>query len=32
MNRPLRVVLTLVVTGLCTVYLLWKIDVGRTRG
>ena len=30
MSRPLRVVLTLVVTGLCTAYLLWKIDVGRT--
>ena len=30
MNRPLRVVLTLVVTGLCTVYVLWKIDLGRT--
>jgi uncharacterized protein (TIRG00374 family) len=30
MSRPLRVVLTLVVTGLCTVYVLWKIDLGRT--
>ena len=30
MSRPLRVVLTLVVTGLCTAYLLWKIDLGRT--
>jgi glycosyltransferase 2 family protein len=30
MNRPVRVVLTLVVTGLCTAYVLWKIDLGRT--
>ena len=30
MNRTLRVVLTLVVTGLCTAYVLWRIDVGRT--
>jgi uncharacterized protein (TIRG00374 family) len=30
MSRPLRVVLTLVVTGLCTAYVLWKIDLGRT--
>jgi hypothetical protein len=30
MSRPLRVVLTLLVTGLCTAYVLWKIDVGRT--
>ncbi len=30
MNRPLRVTLTLVVTGLCTAYVLWKIDIGRT--
>ena len=30
MNRPLRVALTLVVTALCTAYVLWKIDVGRT--
>jgi glycosyltransferase 2 family protein len=30
MKRPLRVVLTLVVTGLCTAYVLWKIDIGRT--
>ena len=30
MNRPLRVALTLVVTGLCTAYVVWKIDVGRT--
>jgi uncharacterized protein (TIRG00374 family) len=30
MSRPLRVVLTLVVTGLCVAYVLWKIDLGRT--
>ncbi len=30
MSRPLRVALTLGVTGLCIAYLLWKIDVGRT--
>ena len=30
MKRPLRVLLTLVVTGLCTAYVLWKIDLGRT--
>jgi uncharacterized protein (TIRG00374 family) len=30
MNRPLRVFLTLVVTGLCTAYVLWKIDLGKT--
>jgi glycosyltransferase 2 family protein len=30
MTRPLRVVLTLVVTGLGTAYLLWKVDVSRT--
>lgn len=30
MNRTVRVALTLVVTGLCTAYVLWKIDVGRT--
>ena len=30
MNRPVRVALTLVVTGLCTVYVFWKIDIGRT--
>lgn len=30
MSRPLRVALTLVVTGLCTAYVVWKIDVGRT--
>jgi len=29
MSRTLRVVLTLVVTGLCTAYLVWKIDLGR---
>jgi glycosyltransferase 2 family protein len=30
MSRPLRVALTLVVTGLCAAYVLWKIDLGRT--
>jgi len=30
MSRPLRVALTLVVTGLCTAYLVWKIDLSRT--
>jgi glycosyltransferase 2 family protein len=29
-RRLLRVVATLVVTGLCTAYLVWKIDVSRT--
>jgi len=28
--RALRAGLTLVVTGLCTAYILWKIDLGRT--
>jgi len=30
MKRPLRVVLTLLVTGLCLAYLIWKIDLGKT--
>jgi len=30
MKRPLRVVLTLLVTGLCVAYLIWKIDLGQT--
>ena len=30
MSRSLRVSLTLLVTGLCTAYVLWKIDIGRT--
>ena len=30
MTRSLRVVLTLALTGLCTAYVLWKIDLGRT--
>jgi uncharacterized protein (TIRG00374 family) len=30
LNRPLRVSLTLLVTALCTAYVIWKIDVGRT--
>jgi uncharacterized protein (TIRG00374 family) len=29
-RRSIRVVLTLLVTGLCTAYLIWKIDLGRT--
>jgi uncharacterized protein (TIRG00374 family) len=29
-RRALRVGLTLLVTGLCTAYILWKIDVART--
>ena len=29
-RRSVRVSATLVVTGLCTVYILWKIDVGKT--
>jgi len=30
MKRPLRVSLTLLVTGLCVAYLIWKIDLGQT--
>lgn len=30
MRRPLRVALTLLVTGLATAYIVWKIDVSRT--
>ncbi len=30
MSRRLRVALTLVVTGACTAYLIWKIDLSRT--
>ena len=30
MKRPLRVSLTLLVTGLCLAYLIWKIDLGKT--
>ena len=30
MTRTLRVALTLAVTGSCTAYILWKIDLGRT--
>jgi len=30
MRRALRIVGTLVVTGLCIAYLVWKIDLGRT--
>jgi uncharacterized protein (TIRG00374 family) len=29
-RRAIRVAGTLVVTGLCTAYILWKIDLGRT--
>ena len=29
-NRTLRLVATLAVTGLCTAYLVWKIDLSRT--
>ena len=29
-RRTIRILATLVVTGLCTAYILWKIDVGRT--
>lgn len=29
-RRVIRVVLTLLVTGLCTAYIVWKIDIGRT--
>jgi hypothetical protein len=29
-RRSIRVSATLVVTGLCTAYILWKIDVGKT--
>jgi uncharacterized protein (TIRG00374 family) len=30
MSRAIRVTLTIVVTGLCTAYVLWKIDLGST--
>ena len=30
MTRAIRIVLTLLVTGLCLAYLLWKIDVSET--
>jgi glycosyltransferase 2 family protein len=29
-RRAVRIVLTLLVTGLCTAYIVWKIDIGRT--
>jgi uncharacterized protein (TIRG00374 family) len=29
MSRSVRVILTLVLTGLCTAYLVWKIDLSR---
>lgn len=30
MSRGLRLGATLVVTGLCTAYIVWKIDIGKT--
>jgi glycosyltransferase 2 family protein len=30
MRRAIRVSLTLLITGLCTAYVLWKIDLSRT--
>ena len=30
MRRAIRIGATLVITGLCTAYLVWKIDVGKT--
>jgi glycosyltransferase 2 family protein len=30
MKRPVKVGLTLIVTALCTTYVIWKIDLGRT--
>ena len=30
MRRPLRIVLTLVLTGLALGYLVWKVDLGKT--
>ena len=30
MRKAVRVVATLAITGLCTAYIVWKIDVGRT--
>ena len=29
-RRSIRVSATLVVTGLCTAYIIWKIDLGKT--
>ena len=29
-RRSVRVAATLVITGLCTAYIIWKIDVGET--
>src|SRR5581483_3059518 len=29
-TRAMRVAATLIVTGLCTAYILWKIDLGKT--
>ena len=30
MKRPVRIALTLLVTGLCTAYIVWKINIGET--
>ena len=30
MRKAVRVVATLAITGLCTAYIVWKIDIGRT--
>ena len=30
MNKPLRIGLTLLLTGLALAYLVWKIDLGQT--
>ena len=30
MNKPLRIGLTLLLTGLALAYLVWKIDLGET--
>jgi uncharacterized membrane protein YbhN (UPF0104 family) len=30
MRRSVKVALTLLVTALCTAYVIWKIDLGRT--
>jgi glycosyltransferase 2 family protein len=30
MKRPVKIGLTLLVTVLCTAYVIWKIDIGRT--
>jgi uncharacterized protein (TIRG00374 family) len=30
LSKAVRVVATLAITGLCTAYIVWKIDIGRT--